>query len=177
MTIFLAVQNQFYYSLPFYLQYPALQCYDTAGELMYTGHPQHGPEYCTSEVACDSDRVDHYKVDYSHSYSVSNWMTDLDMICEPPYKIGLFGSVSFLSFSLGSLLITNQADKIGRKKTVILSSIITSICIACLLLIPLNIVLIYFFISLMGIFYIARASTAYLYCSEFIEKNRRIIVQ
>lgn len=47
-----------------------------------------------------------YEIDWSGETTFQNWMTSLDLICEEPYKIGLMGSVSFISFSIGSLLIT-----------------------------------------------------------------------
>jgi MFS family permease len=52
-------------------------------------------------------------------------MTDHDWVCEEPFKIGLLGLISFLSFSIGSLFFTNQIDTHGRKYTLVLSSLIT----------------------------------------------------
>lgn len=106
-VIIFAVGSQFFYSMPFYQQYPALKCYDKDGSLLTDlGQSHHGREYCPKEFACDSSQVNHFEIDWDHSYSLNNWMTELDLICQEPYKIGLLGSISFMSFSLGSVLIT-----------------------------------------------------------------------
>lgn len=90
-------------------------------------------------------------------------MTDLNLICEEPYKIGLLGTISFLSFSLGSVLLTNQADKIGRKATVLYTGIFTPICIMLLLILPIDLNTVYLLILPMGVTYNARSAGAYLY--------------
>jgi MFS family permease len=33
-------------------------------------------------------------------------MTDLNLVCEDPISIGLMGTISFISFAIGSALIT-----------------------------------------------------------------------
>lgn len=103
-------------------------------------------------------------------------MTELDLICEEPIKIGLIGSMSFLSFSLGSVLLTKEADKHGRKKTVLYTGIVTPICIFLLIYIKLNLNLVYLLIFPMAITYNARSAVAYLYNSELMETNKRIYI-
>lgn len=60
-------------------------------------------------------------------------MTDLDLICAEPYVIGLLGAISFISFSIGSIMLTDLMDTIGRKKVVLVASAVTPIGIGMLL--------------------------------------------
>jgi MFS family permease len=126
-------------------------------------------------MACSNTGiVKRFEIDWSHSYTLKNWMTDLDLVCAEPYEIGLLGTISFLSFSLGSMLVTNLADKNGRKATVLYAGLATPLSIVCLLTLPINIRAIYFLIFLVGLTYNARSSVAYLYSSEFLESSNRI---
>ena len=103
-------------------------------------------------------------------------MTDLDLICEEPYKIGLLGTISFLSFSIGSVLILSYADFLGRKAVVFYSGLVTPICMVLLLILANDLTVIYSLIFLMGLTYNPRSSTAYLYATEFIQTRNRLKV-
>ena len=96
-------------------------------------------------------------------------MTDLDLVCADPFKIGLLGAMSFISFAIGSALITRFADVYGRRKVVIYSSLVTPIGLMCLIYFAKNLIVIYIFIFLIGLSYNARGSTAYIYGSEFLQ--------
>ena len=80
-----SVGSQLFYSIPFYQLYPALVCReehdDGTIELV---------ENCSREYACE---LGNYSVDYSKHISLNNWMTELDLVCEPKIKIGLIGSL------------------------------------------------------------------------------------
>lgn len=101
-------------------------------------------------------------------------MTDLDLICKEPYKIGLIGSFSFLSFSLGSVLITKKVDDLGRKAVVLYSGLFTPIGVSILMCMPINLTIIYVVIFMIGLTYNSRSSGAYLFSSEFFETSKRI---
>lgn len=93
------------YSIPFYQLYPDLLCTMNNGTVIK----------CDHKVACEASLTKSYEIDWSAENSVSNWMTDLDLICAKPYSIGLIGFVTFVSFSVGSAIITKITDKKGRK--------------------------------------------------------------
>ena len=101
-------------------------------------------------------------------------MTDLDLICTEPYLIGMLGAVSFLSFSIGSILITKVIDIHGRRATLIYASSVTPIGIMLLLLIGKNLTIVYAIIFFMGMTYNTRGSTAYLYGTEFLCKQSHL---
>ena len=91
---------------------------------------------CSVDDACTIKKNNgSYKIDWDDQYSLNNWMTQLDLVCAQPYVIGLMGVISFVSFSIGSLLFTNIIDRAGRKYVVLVASLVTPIGIAVLLLV------------------------------------------
>lgn len=100
-------------------------------------------------------------------------MTDLDLICEEPYIIGLLGAISFISFSIGSIMLTDIIDTNGRKKVLVLASAVTPIGITCLFFDP-NIYVVYGIMFAIGLTYNPRGSVAYLYGAEFLEKKEKL---
>jgi MFS family permease len=98
-------------------------------------------------------------------------MTELDLVCEEPYKIGFIGAVSFISFSLGSVLFTRIADKLGRKSVLVISSMVSPIGIIILTIFGKSLNFIYTTIFLIGFKYNSRGSTAYVFGTEFLEKD------
>lgn len=121
------------------------------------------------------DKVLAYTIDLDGPTTFQNWVTDLDLVCEEPYKIGLIGALSFISFSIGSALITKQADVSGRREVIIGSSMVTPICIALLLTIATNIYVVYVLVFIMGLTYNSRGSTAYLFGCEFLPTKKHLI--
>jgi hypothetical protein len=97
----------FVYAFGFYTLCPVLQCYDPATGLY---------DVCTQEAACMPGQL--YQIDYSDPQTIINFVTILDMVCEPDYsfKVSLFGSIMLCGFMVGSIFLTPWADVIGRKK-------------------------------------------------------------
>jgi len=100
---------------------------------------------------------------------MNNWMTQFDLICAEPFVIGFLGLVSFMSFSIGSLFITNIIDNRGRKTALIVSSLVTPVGIICILSFVKDIYTTYAIIFIIGLTYNIRSSTAYIYGCEFLE--------
>lgn len=97
-----------------------------------------------------------------------NWITDLDLVCEDPFKIGLLGALSFISFAIGSAFITKQADMSGRRPVIIMSSIVTPVCLLIMMTLTSSLNEIYVLVFLMGLTYNSRGSTAYIFGCEFL---------
>lgn len=100
-----------------------------------------------------------------------NWITELDLICEEPYKIGLIGAIYFVSFPLGGLLFTGLIDSKGRKNVVTTATITHILCLIALVLFGDSLNKIYTIIFIMGLSYSSRVNVSYLYGSEFLEKS------
>lgn len=98
-------------------------------------------------------------------------MTQYDLICAEPFVIGFMGLVSFLSFSIGSLSLTDIIDTQGRKHVVVYSSMVTPIGIFMLLAFAKDIYAIYGIIFIVGLTYNPRSSTAYIYGNEFLQSS------
>lgn len=101
-------------------------------------------------------------------------MTDLDLICEEPFLIGLLGAISFMSFSIGSLLITRVIDIYGRRPVLLIATLVTPIGILMLISVAKSLVSLYVIIFVIGLTYNTRSSTAYLYATEFICKQKHL---
>ena len=79
--------------------YPALDCLDPT-TMVYSP--------CSREEACSAGAT--YSIDWSERISLRNWMTELDLICADPSKIGIMGTITFLSIGLGSILFGGMMD-------------------------------------------------------------------
>ena len=101
-------------------------------------------------------------------------MTEQDLICEEPFIIGFLGLISFLSFSIGSLTLTDMIDTQGRKQVVVYAALITPLGIFVLLTFANSIYTIYSIMFLIGLTYNPRSSVAYIYGSEFLDSSQRM---
>ena len=68
-----------------------------------------------TEMCVDGNLIgeEYWKVDYSDSISLHNWMTEHKLYCEPRFYIGLFGSIYFIGVALQGLLL-KLSDYYGR---------------------------------------------------------------
>ena len=96
-VILWGVGNQFFYSIPFYQAYPKLNCFD---------HSSNPIENCDHKMVCKLEFKGSYEIDWKDQASLQNWMTDLDLMCEEPYLIGLIGGIVFITSAVGSLTVT-----------------------------------------------------------------------
>ena len=98
------------------------------------------------------------------------------MICFEPYKIGLLGTISFISFAIGSFFFTKQADIFGRHKVTCIAAAVTPPCLAALVIgsRPLGIYFVYAMFAIMGLTYNPRGATAYLYAAELLPPRNRL---
>jgi len=78
------------------------------------------------------------------------------------------GAISFISFSIGSILITRVIDIYGRRPCLIAASLVTPIGMMLLIFAGYNLSFIYCIMFCIGLTYNIRGSTAYLYGCEFL---------
>lgn len=103
-------------------------------------------------------------------------MTDLDLTCEEPIKIGLLGAIGFISFSIGSALITRVADVYGRRSVIIWASLVTPAGMVLLIFFAkYSLYIIYAIVFSMGLTYNSRGSTAYLFGCEFLPSRLHMV--
>ena len=68
------------------------------------------------EICTNSQNVNDYSVDWSSEKSLHNWYEQLNLVCEPDWKIALIGSAFFVGWVSTLLWIPSISDKRGRKK-------------------------------------------------------------
>lgn len=117
-----------------------------------------------------------FEIDFEHSHSINNWYTQLDLVCEPKYKIGMLSSVSSIALALGGALFTNQIDKLGRRPMVLMFGAITPLGLLAAQYFCHNLLNIQIIMFLMGLSYSTRQSAAFMYGGEFVRKDQRMLM-
>lgn len=158
------LQGMFVNAFPFYSVTPFLLCKENLDD--------ENEEWtrCTREQACGEDDSDFntFKVDYSHPETITNWVTDLGLLCDPNFKrnISFFGFSLLLGFFTGSLFVTPLLDIHGRRIVNIWSTICMIISLTiCFSTTNYWVVLLSIFLTAVAM--VARYSLAMLYCQEF----------
>jgi MFS family permease len=163
--VIFSLGSQIFYLIPFYMYYPALIC-----------HTPEGSFECDHHRACDVD-ITSYDLNWDSHDTLSNWMTQLDFICMEPFYIGILGSISFISFSIGSFFFTKQADVYGRHLVTCTAATVTPLALVILIFgVPhFGLIGIYITFAVLGLTYNPRGSTAYLYGAEMLPTNKRLL--
>ena len=100
-------------------------------------------------------------------------MTELDLICLSPAKIGIMSTITFVCVGLGSIFLGGLIDQIGRKK-VLLGTLMVTPCVQIMWLNFLSLPTIYLGLILIGFCYSVRASAAYVYTSEGLLEYQKL---
>ena len=91
------------FALPLVELFPQFQCYDSNTQIYFN---------CSREDACETND---WRVDWSDQRSIHNWISDLELYCVDKWKIGLFGSLYYFGYLIGSISFINLSDIYGRK--------------------------------------------------------------
>lgn len=148
--------------MPFLQLYPALLCPDGHGHL----------KSCKRELAC-SDYSFEYLIDWSEHISLKNWMTELDLICIEPAKIGMMGIITFVSVGVGAIMFGGLIDSIGRRN-VLLATLAVMPAVQIFWLLFLSLPTIYIGLFMIGICYSVRSSVAYVYTTECLLSAQKL---
>ena len=92
-------------------------------------------------------------------------MTELNLICTDPAKIGIMGTIAFISIGFGSIILGGFIDSLGRKKVLIGTLIVTPIVQMMWLFAP-SLLTIYIGLFFIGFCYAVRSSAAYVFATE-----------
>jgi MFS family permease len=124
---------------------------------------------CTKEKFCGHPDVE-FKVDYSNTLSLHNWISDYDMHCSDKVAFGLFGSLFFIAVVVGCLVLTPLSDKpnIGRKKIMMACCVLHILCLLVLIFTS-NLKIAYIVIFIMGIAFPGRCVVGFIWASECME--------
>ncbi len=148
--------------IPFLILIPKLTCSFNGGSDWMTW----------SEVEAWANPQTLYQIDYSTQDTISNWITELDLVCIPKFNLGIFGSLYFVGYVVGALTFVRLGDIIGRKPVLLFGT--TLFWLASIgTYFATNLYLMYFLTFLIGTFEMVRFSLAYLLMIELLPKDRR----
>ncbi|TNV79680.1 hypothetical protein FGO68_gene574 [Halteria grandinella] len=126
--------------------------------------------YCTPQDHCRSP--EHYPVDISNPLSLNNWVEQLNLACENPYKIALLGSMYFAGAIASGLFVTRLGDTHGRKLPTLISAIVSiPIHLGLMLSRNLNLSIALFFF--LGLTRPGKMQVAFVYVSEMVPERYR----
>jgi MFS family permease len=108
-----------FYALGYLLQVPTYTC-------VFSKPVSDPAAECTTENICDnsSGLIVSYSIDWSSNRSLDNWWERFDLLCVPPWKYELIGSMVFIGWVATLLWVPPFADKYGRKKLFYLGMVI-----------------------------------------------------
>jgi MFS family permease len=107
---------------------------------------------------------------------VKNWITELNLVCEDPRKIGGIGSSYFIGTVFSLILFVRLSDIYGRKPLVILTVISNVLSYAGILFYAKELYYLYAYYFMMGMGGIMITCVIYSYLVEFMPNNNKIFV-
>ena len=127
-------------------------------------------QQCTQEQMSDiclGDTSINYKVDQSYQYYFDNWYVEMDLFCKAPVQIAMLASVYSFGYLISGFLFW-VPDRLGRKRTVILSLTIAMTAETIMVFNPsYSVRMICFFIT--GLFQLQN-SVSYVWLYESVSK-------
>tara|TARA_B110000285_G_scaffold220634_1_gene272623 strand:+ start:103 stop:681 length:579 start_codon:yes stop_codon:yes gene_type:complete len=124
---------------------------------------------CKPKEICDHNlEPDHYRADTTDPEYVDNWVSaeKMNLLCEPKFKVGLFGSIYFAGLCFAILILPPMADCIGRRWPVFIGNAALIICMIGLIFTH-NIYEAYVFFFLDGISFAGKVIVCMTYVIEF----------
>lgn len=97
-------------------------------------------------------------------------MTEMNLICEEDYKIGLLGTIIFFGFMLSSVTLMPTADILGRKPVLIATATISTLSVFFLMFVQ-NMTYVYIGLFFFGFTALVRGTTSYVYVIELAPEH------
>lgn len=107
-----------------------MTCYDKISGDAVTG------DDCKPNYFCDADHNVGYEIIKDDELTLTNWITDFDLICASKFTISSFAMAFFTGFALGSFFIPQQADVLGRKKPFIACMVAQLVALVVVIFVP-----------------------------------------
>src|SRR5258708_1953992 len=111
-----------------------------------------------------------YTINYDDPRTITNWITQYDLVCTEPYKISLLGSLMFSGLLIGSIFVSRLGDIYGRKHVLASVNFLSSVCLLGMLLVN-EVYMLFTFIFTFGVTAAPRYSLAYVYASEIVSSS------
>jgi len=133
---------------------------------------------CPKEVACSKNNPKdfEYTYDWDSPLSLTNYIYELSIECEPAYKIKLIGCFYFAGVLVSIVLWTMCTDFFGRKKIILLGPVMQLAAFAGVSFCNRSLLLVYLYYLLLGCGSVITICTSYNYLVEFTPRRHRIAV-
>ena len=101
-----------------------------------------------------------------------NWIEDLGLRCGQLWQIGLFGSIFFVGHVIGTTLLSEYGDTVGRLPMIRLGQGITLACYMAIVFCTRSILVIYLLIFIIGMLSCCRCNLAFIYGQEILAESK-----
>lgn len=131
---------------------------------------------CSTDQICQGQTTNQteYYIYYNNHTSLYNWVKPLDLVCTPPVKLGLLGSMYFAGWALTILIIPYLADKYGRKWFFTVSAMVTA-AVMVVLYVSRSLGLSISMMFVAGMANSGRLMVGFVYANEFLVPKWQII--
>ena len=106
------------------------------------------------------------------SESLYNWAYDMELFCTSSFEIGLFGSLYFVGFMLGSLTLLRLADIFGRRPIYFLGIVLHLASLTLAIFIE-SLLSRYLCIAALGVATAITVNCTFVYMLELVPANRQ----
>ena len=105
------------------------------------------------------------RVNWKSPYSIPNLVTQLELICQPEYMVGLIGAFFLMGIVVGSVTLTRLGDIYGRKPTY-MAGLWMHLTVTISFLFIINVYMLYSLLFLFGLSVTAKLDVGYQYLKE-----------
>ena len=126
------------------------------------------------EMICDKYKnvpSNQFSYKMSTGNRLDNWISDFHLMWSSNVTLGLFGSLHFIGYVLGSIFIIRLGDVYGRKPILLMWTIAT-IILTFLMYFTEELWLIYLLLIISGMFIISKGALGYVYMLELIPESK-----
>jgi putative MFS transporter len=111
------------------------------------------------------------EIDFANEFTLDNWITKYNLLCAPKSKLAIFGSLMLFGFFFGSVFFVRIGDKLGRKKVVLVSTIINTLALLVCQSLSFNLTTLYVFIFIFGLTIGPRCLLSYVLAVEMTPRE------
>lgn len=153
------------YQFAYLLLYPEVTCFDKISKA-----PVEGDE-CKPDYFCVADHNVGYEIIEDSELTLTNWITDFDLLCASKFTISSFAMAFFTGFALGSFFLPQQADVHGRKKPFFLCMAVQLVALLVVIFVPYHkqssVTILQVCMLVLGLSSAGRVAIGFCYMQEF----------
>ena len=160
----------FFYGLAYYELIPKFKCMYEVDVPQDFWTPN-----CEASLTCnlEENKIAKFKVDSSKDFSYDNLVIPYSLQCKSKNQIGLIGSMCFLGWATGCLILPKFADKNGRKQ-IFLASVFIQFFLWVGIIYGSNLYILYILCVAFGVCIAGRYTVGYCLLVESIPKAYQI---